>query len=182
MDVLCLFPELDPNPSITATPPFDANTKLLDSQPQRNPTGGLRTGISFSAAVQNRPSWTLPGPAIEPVRKGTHLSIPINSDFYDARVSDCIRSSMIGRVILPKGSSPWKLHELKETLRQSWEASDWTMLSIGHGYFIFRFDQESTRDKVLHKSAWKLTRGVLYTQPWVPDFVPAKASATKAKI
>ena len=157
MNVCDLFPELQHQQSPPQAPTLP--TQLLPTTGAASSRPDPPRGLTFSNVVQNRSSWTHPGPAIEPVRKGMHLSIPINPDFYSARVSDCSRFSLIGRIILPKGSTPWKLFELKENLMKLWEIHNWSMLAIGQGYYVFRFAQEPDRDRILARSSWKLSVG-----------------------
>ena len=179
-EISYLFPELVANRSSTNPSKGSISNTTEPAVIPQSPRNRLVR--SFADTVQNRPVWTKPGQIIEPVRKGNHLSIPINDEFYSATISDCLRFALIGRLILPKGSSPWQLQELKDQLRELWKGADWNMLSIGQGYYVFKFAQEAMRDEILARSSWKLTRGVLYTRSWVPDFVPAKASSTKAKV
>ncbi len=84
-----------------------------------------------TSADTNRPLWACSGPNIAPVRKGTLLSIALDNDFYNEQVSNCVHSSLIGRVMMPKGAAPWKFHDLKEALKKLWQSDAWRMLSIG---------------------------------------------------
>ena len=82
----------------------------------------------------------------------------------------------------PRGSTPWKFHDLRDALKSLWNLDNWHMLSIGLGYFVFEFASEETRDSLLNTGVLKLPVGHLYLQPWVPNFDPAKAASSLARV
>lgn len=130
----------------------------------------------------NQPAWTLKGPKFTPVRKGNSVSITLDANFYNTQVDSCSRFACIGRLIMAKGNTPLKYHDLKTSLQAIWEDTAWHMLAIGHGFFVFQFATEELRNKVLDSGMFKLKLGTVYMQPWVPDFNPSKAATTHAKV
>lgn len=130
----------------------------------------------------NRPAWVLDGPKFMPVRSGNIVSVSLDDNFLQSRVDTCSRFACIGRLMMPKGSVPWKYHDLKQALHALWKITDCRMLAIGHGFYIFQFATEEQRNEILDSSSFKLNLGTLYMQPWVPNFDPGKAATTLAKV
>lgn len=130
----------------------------------------------------NRPAWTLSGPKFTPIRTGNSVSISVDAGLFKSQVDSCSRLACIGRLMMPKGNTPLKYHDLKVSLQSIWNNEAWRMLAIGHGFFVFHFTEEELRNKVLETGIFKLSLGTVYMQPWIPDFNPSKAATTHAKV
>lgn len=183
MDAEILFPELSAFNSVPAATAHVVTSSAAEVvSPPWNHTAPRQEATAALHSLPNRPLWALPGPTLEPVRKGTFLSVKLNDDFYSEKIANCSSSSFIGRLILPKGSSPWKFHDLREMLKKIWHTEAWSMLSIGLGYMVFQFYSKQTRDSFFCSSLWKLSTGNLYLQPWVPNFVPGKTASTRVRV
>ena len=83
-------------------------------------------GSSYVSALNK--NLTLPSsPELPPAPKdiGGYVSVKVSQAVYDQRVKLC-ECSLIGRIVLTKGESPWKHSELKIKLSGLWNLkSDW---------------------------------------------------------
>lgn len=70
-----------------------------------------------------------------PLVIGLNQAIKIDSSIFRKRIDMC-KYSIIGRIILLKGETPWPLPALKEFLASIWGLhSQWRFISLGKGYF-----------------------------------------------
>nr|KYP48435.1 hypothetical protein KK1_029897 [Cajanus cajan] len=65
-------------------------------------------------------------------------------------------------MLLPKGASPYKFHDLKMNLGNLWKLiRDWCIISLGKGYFEFSFSIDEDRQQVLIAGSWNILSRVL---------------------
>lgn len=57
---------------------------------------------------------------------------------------------------------------------------DWSLISLGKGYFNIQFVSMEEREAVWKKGSWAVKPGILRLQRWVPDFNPYKVRTSVA--
>ena len=89
---------------------------------------------SYAAAVSsdlNFPSILKPSGPVLVSKSGSLSTVRINSEVYNKRLALC-QYSLIARIILNKGDSPWTLVNLKHKLSSIWSLqSQWHLISLG---------------------------------------------------
>lgn len=105
-------------------------------------------------------------------RKGEYLSIKVDEELVQRGVST-LQHSLIGRLTLAQGDSPYNLDSLKAKLNQVWEIlGTWNLIPLGRGYYNIQFSYMGARDRVLDKRSWGLKPGIMRVQRWVKGYNP----------
>ena len=108
------------------------------------------------------------------LKPSSYHAIKINNNIYQHRLALC-QFFLIGRIILSKGDSPWKLVKLKERLASILGLnSHWRLISLGRAFYHIFLSSISYRDLVWGRGSLLLKPGVLRLQKWVPSFDPFK--------
>ncbi|PON62529.1 hypothetical protein TorRG33x02_279030 [Trema orientale] len=108
----------------------------------------------------------------KPLLKGNYVCVKVNETALQNRLEMC-QFSLIGRIFLSKGDSPWKLVDLKFKLQIVWSLySSWR--------FHILLSSEADKAKVWGLGSLNLKPGVLRLQPWFPNFNPHTQSSTNA--
>ncbi|PON82607.1 Zinc knuckle CX2CX4HX4C [Trema orientale] len=149
-----------------------------------------KAGLSFaqvlgnqvvSAPVANNVTNIAPESS-KPSIKGNYVCVKVNQAALQNRLELC-QYSVIGRIFLSKGDSPWKLADLKFKLQSIWGLSpSWRLISLGRGFFHILLSSEVEKSKVWGMGSMNLKLGVLRLQPWFPNFNPHTQSSTNAQV
>lgn len=104
-------------------------------------------------------------------KKGNNISAKLNQQAFQERLNLC-KFSLIARLILAKGDTPWKLASLKLKLSSLWGLANWRLIFLSSGYYhvLFRSAEDTN-----------LKLGVLRLQKWTPDFNPSHQKSTNAQ-
>ena len=113
---------------------------------------------------------------------GSYQAVKINSELYKKRLAIC-QFSLIGRVVLSKGDSPWTLVKLKEKLASLWNLkSSWHLISLGRGFFHILLTSDQDRDSIWSRGSLTLKPGVMSLQRWFSGFDPFKEKSTSTQL
>ncbi|XP_045802224.1 uncharacterized protein LOC123895782 [Trifolium pratense] len=149
--------------------------------PADHSKGSLTATKSFAQALSNSCNIPISNLA-KPCLKGEQISIKITEVEYLAGVLDC-QNVLHGRFTLPKGSSPIRMQDLKERILKFWKTNEqWSMVSLGKGYFEFIFSSLDDLSVVRSIGFWNLSSGLLRTFAWSADFNPFTVQPTNAQI
>ncbi|XP_057770865.1 uncharacterized protein LOC130990655 [Salvia miltiorrhiza] len=108
----------------------------------------------------------------EKLADGFSLTIP--KQMYQKRIAE-FKFSVIGRVLLRKGSKPQATHQLKLELNNLWGIqSEWKLLTLGKGFFTMKFSTLEDKKLAKTKIVWDLAAGSIRLRDWVPCFNPYK--------
>ena len=89
---------------------------------------------SYAAAVADTISTVIPCPLRNSI-PGSYQAVKINSELYQKRLALC-QFSLIGRIVLSKGDTPWSLTNLKDKLSSIWRLqASWRLISLGRGFY-----------------------------------------------
>ncbi|XP_058783917.1 uncharacterized protein LOC131658665 [Vicia villosa] len=176
MNFLDLFPEA----VATDIPP----SSILVTDPYSNPVSEenkLKSKKSFVEAISNVcviPTSQLPIPCV----KGDRISIMIPEDEYLLGLESC-KHNLHGRILWPKGSTPFTVQQLKTKLLSLWSSlQKWGVTSLGKGFFEFSFSSLEDVRRVRASPAWNLNPGILKLFPWTKDFVPSNMNQSSAQV
>ncbi|XP_050222820.1 uncharacterized protein LOC126672913 [Mercurialis annua] len=93
------------------------------------------------------------------------------------------QNALIGRIILSKGESPWKLVDLRKKLTDIWRiTSNWKLISLGRGYYHVILNSISEKNSVWSNGAIMLKPVILRLQHWSPDFDSSAQKSTNTQI
>jgi hypothetical protein len=136
---------------------------------------------TFAQALSN--SCNIPTSKLsKPCLKGEQVSIKITESEYVAGVLDC-QNVLHGRFTLPKGSSPVRMQDLKERILKFWKTNEeWSMVSLGKGFFEFIFSSLYDLSAVRSLGFWNLSPILLRTFVWSADFKTYIVQPTNAQI
>ena len=161
--------------SATSAPQNCSGVPEISLPGSSNPIPPLKT---FASVVQDHPVIYPPRTSIP----GSYHAVKINSDLYHKRLAIC-QFSLIGRVVLNKGDTPWKLANLRDRLAAIWNlSSQWRLISLGKGYFHILLTSKSEKDVVWGRGSLSLKPRVLCLQRWVPGFDPSKEKTTNTQV
>ena len=136
---------------------------------------------TFAQAVNNIcdiPVSLLPKPCL----KGDHFTIEIPDDEYEAGLAAC-KHNLHGRIILPKGSSPINVDDLRVKLTGIWKSiGRWGMTSIGKGFFELSFSSIEDLRRVRHVGTWNIKPCILKLFTWTKDFNPKNQNQTSVQV
>ena len=93
------------------------------SSPHANITSADIVPKTFAEIVSPPPDIILPSLS----KAGTYQAVKINPELYRKCLSLC-QHSLIARVVLNKGDTPWTLPKLKEKLTSSWGLRNWRLI------------------------------------------------------
>lgn len=103
-------------------------------------------------------------------KKGGFTSVKIPQHLLEKRLALC-SNSLIGRLVLQKGDSPYKISFLKERLNAVWGLREaWRLISLGKGYYHLLLPSQAAKLKILNMGTLGLKPCVFRIQPWQPDF------------
>ncbi|GAU40165.1 hypothetical protein TSUD_292700 [Trifolium subterraneum] len=123
---------------------------------------------TFAQAVSNVcdiPLSQFPKPCV----KGDDLAISIPEDEFIAGTEDC-KHNLHGRIVLPKGSTPFTVESLRTKLAALWKAiGKWGVISL---------DMRRVRSI----GTWNLSPGILKLFAWTSDFNPSLQQQTSAQV
>lgn len=92
--------------------------------------------------------------------KGGFTSVKIPQSLLERHIALC-SNSLIRRLILQKGDSPYKLPQLKETLTTIWGIKEqWRLTSLGKGYYHIFLDSQEMKQRIWNK-------GPVDLKPWL---------------
>lgn len=115
-------------------------------------------------------------------RKGEFLSVKVDDALVKYGISE-LTHSLIGKLSLSQGDSPYSLDALHSKLSQIWGImGEWQLVSLGRGYYNIRFSNLADRDRVLDRRSWSLKPGMIRLQRWVRGFNPYKVNSTLAQV
>lgn len=107
------------------------------------------------------------------VTKGGFTSVRIPQALINKRLALC-SNSLIGRLILQKGDTPYKLAALKDALSSVWGIKKhWRLISLGRGYYHILLGSQDWKNKIFSRGTVTLKPGTFRVQPWQQDFNPA---------
>ena len=136
---------------------------------------------TFAQAVNNIcdiPVSQLPKPCL----KGDHFAIEIPDDEYEAGLAAC-KHNLHGRIILPKGSSPINVDDLRAKLTGIWKSiGRWGITSIGKGFFELSFSSIEDLRRVRSVSTWNIKPGILKLFTWTKDFNPKNQNQISVQV
>lgn len=111
-------------------------------------------------------------------KHGAFQAVKINSEIYKKRLVLC-QNSLIARVILSKGETPWQLAKLKAKLSSLWNLkSHWRLISLGRGFFHVLLATTQDKYAIWSHGSLNLKPGILRLQRWSPGFDPHKEKTT----
>ena len=135
---------------------------------------------SFASVVAASTSVPLPTPAVS--KQGAFQAIKVNNEIYQKRLQLC-QHSLIGRIVLNKGETPWTLPKLKEHLSSIWTLNeDWRLISLGHGYCQILLHSVVAKNVVWNRGSISLKPGIMRIQQWSPGFDPYKEKSTSTQL
>lgn len=115
-------------------------------------------------------------------RKGEYLSVKVDDALVKYGVSELV-PSLIGKLSLVQGDSPYSLDALYSKLSQIWGITgDWQLVPLGKGYYNIQLPSLADRDRVLDRRSWSLKPGLFRLQRWVRGFNPYKVNTTLAQV
>ncbi|XP_050212400.1 uncharacterized protein LOC126663639 [Mercurialis annua] len=155
--------------------------KKQQPSPSENNTSSKPSFASIVAANQQS---LLPPSVSEslPVDIGGFVSIKVSQSVYEHRVNSC-KNSLIGRVTLTKGESPWKQIDLKSKLTGIWNLdSNWKLISLGRGFYHILLSNEETLKAIWSRGSIGLKPGILRLLPWTPGFNPEEQKSTTTQV
>jgi hypothetical protein len=136
---------------------------------------------TFAQAVNNIcdiPVSQLPKPCL----KGDYFAIDIPDEEYEAGLADC-KHNLHGRIILPKGSSPINVDELRAKLAGIWKSiGRWGITSIGKGFFELSFSSLEDLRRVRSVGTWNVKPGILKLFTWTKDFSTKNQHQTSVQV
>ncbi|PON42859.1 Endonuclease/exonuclease/phosphatase [Trema orientale] len=168
----------------------DAHAKTI-SRPA--PITGRGVGPSFAQVLGNSAMHGQVAPAAmhvtniapessKPSLKGNYICVEVNEAALLNQLELC-QFSLIGRIFLSKGDSPWKLVDLKFKLQTVWSLSSlWRLISLGRGFFHILLSSEADKAKVWGLGSLNLKLGVPHLQSWFSNFNPHTRSSTNAQV
>lgn len=107
-----------------------------------------------------------------PQRKGEFLSVKIDDALVRKGVSQ-LQHTLIGKLSLVPGDSPYTLENLKMKLGQLWGVvGAWHLIPLGQSYYNIQLPSLEDTGKNLDKRTWNLKPGVLRVQKWIRGFNP----------
>ncbi|MCH91040.1 hypothetical protein A2U01_0011964, partial [Trifolium medium] len=72
---------------------------------------------------------------------------------------------------------------MRDRLRAIWKLTgDMDMMSIGHGFFMVKFDLEADRDKVISGGPWMIYDHCVAIRPWTTDFISSQVQINKTHV
>ncbi|MCI12536.1 hypothetical protein A2U01_0033641, partial [Trifolium medium] len=114
--------------------------------------------------------------------KGDDLAISIPEDEYIAGTEAC-KHNLHGRIVLPKGSTPFTVESLRSKLAALWKAiGKWGVISLGKGFYEFVFSSLEDMRRVRSIATWNLSPGILKLFTWTSDFNPSLQQQTSAQV
>lgn len=126
---------LPPSPP-PASPPLVSSSKPL-SKPKTF-ASVLKNSDDFGVNLSQLPSPTL---------RGDVIFVKINEDIYQHQLDKC-KKSLLGRLLLRKGSKPMKLDQLRPALQSLWNPTmDWHIMPLPKGFYhiLFSFEEDLPR-------------------------------------
>jgi len=106
----------------------------------------------------------------KPCLKDDHFAIEISDEEYEAGLAAC-KHNLHGRIVLPKGSSPINVDNLRVKLASIWKSiGRWGITSIGKGFFELYFSSIEDMRRVRSMGSWNLNPGILKLFTWTHDF------------
>jgi len=118
----------------------------------------------------------------QPIKKGNRIAIEIPEEEYTAGLDEC-KHNLHGRIIWPKGSSPFSLDNLRAKLTVLWKSiGKWGISSIGRGFYEFTFSSIEDLRRVRSVGSWALNPGMLKLFAWTKDFSPSMQQQTTAQV
>jgi len=93
------------------------------------------------------------------------------------------KHNLHGRIIWPKGTTPLTVHDLRNWLSNLWKnLGQWSMSSLGKGYFEFIFTSLEDVKRVRSLPSWNLNPGFLKLFAWSKDFNPSLQNSSTAQV
>jgi hypothetical protein len=93
------------------------------------------------------------------------------------------KHNLHGRIILPKGSKPINVDDLRGKLASIWKyIGRWGITSIGKGYFELSFSSIEDLRRVRSVGSWNLHPRILKLFTWTQDFNPRTQNQTFVQV
>jgi len=119
------------------------------------------TGSTKTASNDNLP---------QPLIRGEQVSVKITEEVYEKGTAVC-KHNLRGRLILNKGDKPYTKKDIQTKLQKVWKTTaNWSMTSLGRGYYEFFFATENDKGNVWVAGTVNLKPGVLRLFEWAKDF------------
>lgn len=110
------------------------------------------------------------------------MSIKISEDEYQQGLNHS-KNNLHGWLILPIGSQPLKLDDLRSKLMKLWKPlGPWKMVPLGKGYYEFSFASPEDLRGVWVVGAWNVQLGLLRLSQWTPDFHVSQQKQTHVQV
>ncbi|PON62527.1 Zinc knuckle CX2CX4HX4C [Trema orientale] len=163
---------------------------VSDSNPTSQRNGGVPSfaqilnsqGLNSASKIVDSHASLIASETSKPTIKGNYVCVKVNEYALKNRLDLC-QFSLIGRIFLSKGDSPWKLVDLKLKLQSIWKLSSaWRLISLGKGFFHILLSSEEEKNRVRTMGSMNLKPGILRLQPWYPNFNPNTQSFTNSQI
>lgn len=150
-----------PRPSASgpsSTPP----KKLINLlRRQRKPPRVLASHLLKLSPTPAISQSQLPKPCI----KGCAVSIRISDDEYQKGLLSC-QNNLHGRLILPKGTTPAKVTEVRDKLFKLWSPiGQWKIIPLGRGFYEFCLASAEDLRSISALGTCVFTSGVLISTP-----------------
>lgn len=110
------------------------------------------TGTAKTASNENLP---------QPLIRGEQVSVKITQEVYEKGTAVC-KHNLRGRLILNKGDKPYAKKDIQTKLQKIWKTTgNWSMTSLGRGYYEFFFATETDKRNVWAAGTVNYNPGVL---------------------
>lgn len=107
-----------------------------------------------------------------PTLRGDVVFVKINEDVYQQQLRKC-KNSLLGRLLLRKGSQPMKLDQIKEALQALWKPlNDWHIMPLPKGYYHILFSSEADLHRVWSGGTCTLSQGIFRLSQWTKESNP----------
>lgn len=111
--------------------------------------------------------------------KGDIFTIIILEEEYQLEV-EYYKNNLHGRIIWPKGTSPFSVVALKSKLANFWSSIGKQGTYLGKGYYEFSFSSIENVRKIRSINSWNLNPTLLKRFPWSKDFYPSNIEQTSS--
>ncbi|KAM7510554.1 hypothetical protein LguiB_009429 [Lonicera macranthoides] len=170
--------------STSHIPPHTLAVTNLDSSTVNHTSSPIPTKANF-ASLFHHSELTTPiplAPLPTSYSKGSLPAIKLNEEVYQKSILAC-QLNLIGRLTLPKGSSPIKTSDLYSKINSRWQTSEKFILTpIGKGFFCLRFKSKADQNKAWIIGHLNLSPGSFRLQLWSKDFNPVNQKKTTTQI
>ncbi|MCI06020.1 pectin acetylesterase, partial [Trifolium medium] len=175
-----MAPTTDPKPTNTVNIPWSCliSQPPKITTPSKLPPSQQKSFVQALSNVCDIPLSQLPKSCV----KGDNIAILIPEEEYVVGINAC-KHNLHGRVILPKGTTPYIVEGLRAKLASLWKSiGRWGIMSLGKGFFEFTFSSLEDLRRIRSAGSWSLAPGLLKLFAWAPDFNPIFQQQTTAQV